>query len=616
MITRKTKRAFVASLTVAGFIAAGFTAPAHAARSTVVIHETNAFTSLNNGTPDTNLTTNADIAYVSGAGFNYYDDHKTLVQNTTFGTYAITKNSAKDFRVTYTIKAGRLWSDGTPITAVDLLLSHVLASSEYSIKAGLGDPGDAKVSPAFNSLGYGGTYDDNIVGLPTLSADKMSLTLQYKNPIPNWDLYGPGPSPVHTLIEMANGKKALGTVAENNAATDAFLKAVTSNDTATLKKIAKIWSNDYNITQIDASTNPLLLVSNGGYIVSSAITNQSLTLKKNEKYNSGPAIQGGIDTLIFRFIADGTAASQALANGEIDLYSGQATADAVTQLKAIKGVSVANGTSACYEHIDLRTGATFGTTSTYNGPFSDKSAAGKDLRKAFLLAYPREEIVSKIVVPVNSAAVVPSSTFVLPGQTNYSKITSGNGSAVYSAGTQADRTAQALRLVKKYYPTASATNAVVKVNLMVPASNARRAAEAALVVPALKKAGFDVTASVTAGWSGKLNDSSFDAEFYAWCPSSVTQAGTNANFASDGTNNHMGWNIPTLDAVLKQLQNKLPDASVDAKIIEAERIINQNALTAAIFQHPAVTAYNSTLKNVKPAPLSPNLVWNYWEWSY
>jgi peptide/nickel transport system substrate-binding protein len=151
---------------------------------------------------------------------------------------------------------------------------------------------------------------------------------------------------------------------------------------------------------------------------------------------------------------------------------------------------------------------------------------------------------------------------------------------------------------------------------MVPAANSRRAAEAALVVPALKKAGFDVTASVTSGWSGKLNSSAFDAEFYAWCPSSVTQAGTNANFASDGTNNHMGWNIPALDSVLKQLQNKLPDATVDQKIIQAERLINANALTAAIFQHPAVTAYNSTLKNVKPAPLSPNLVWNYWEWSY
>ncbi len=611
--------AIAAASAAAIAITGAVVAPAQAAtRSTVVVHETNALTSFNSSTPDTNLTTNTDVLYLTGAGFNYYDDKKTLVKNTIFGSYKIVKNTATDFRVAYTINKGLVWSDGAAITGVDLLLSHILNSSEYSKTAGLGDPAAASGTPAFNSLGYDGTYDNAIVGLPELSADKMTVTLHYKNPIPNWDLYGPGPSSVHALVLLADGKKALPSAAEAQAATDAFLKAFQSKDTATLKKIGKVWSEAFNITSVDASTNPLLLVSNGGFIISSAVTNQSVTMKVNPKYNSGPKLSGGVDTVIFKFIADGTAASQALANGEIDLYSGQATADAVSQLKAMKGVSLANGTSACYEHIDLRTGESTSnkTSDPYKGVFSDASPKGKDLRKAFLLAYPREEIVAKIVVPVNSAAVVPLSTFVLPGQSNYSKVTSGNGSTVYSAGTQEARTAQALRLVKKWYPTASATNAIVPVVLEVPSPNTRRAAEAALVVPALAKAGFKVDAQPTTGWSGKLNSSTYDAEFFAWCPSAVLQSGTNANFQSTGANNHMGWNYPALDTVLHSLEKVMPDNSVDAKIIQSERIINDNALTAAIFQHPAVTAYNSALKNVKPAPLIPNLVWNYWEWTY
>ncbi|MEY4337315.1 MAG: hypothetical protein RL680_210, partial [Actinomycetota bacterium] len=32
--------------------------------------------------------------------------------------------------------------------------------------------------------------------------------------------------------------------------------------------------------------------------------------------------------------------------------------------------------------------------------------------------------------------------------------------------------------------------------------------------------------------------------------------------------------------------------------------------------HPGVVAVNKDLKNVKPAPLSPQMVWNYWEWTY
>jgi len=369
-------------------------------------------------------------------------------------------------------------------------------------------------------------------------------------------------------------------------------------------------------SKIDSSTNPNILVGNGGFLVSSAVTDQSVTLKPNPKYNSGPKLSGGIDTVVFRFISDGTAATQALSNGEIDLYQGQATADAVAQLKAMKGVSLANGTSACYEHIDLRTAAVQGSKDTYTGVFAASSAAGKDLRKAFLLAYPREEIVAKIVKPVNSSAVVPNSTFVMPGQSNYNYISQNNGSSFYTAGTQEQRTAKALAIVKKYYPSASSSNPVVPVKLEVPSPNARRAAEAALVVPALAKAGFKVNAVPTTGWSGKLDNTEWDAQFYAWCPSAVLQTGTNDNFLASGGNNHMGWNFPALDASLRKLEQVKSDSVVNQFTAAAERLVNDNALTLAIFQHPAVTAYNSALKNVKPAPLSPTLVWNYWEWTY
>lgn len=603
----------VAGLLVAGVFAV---APAHAARTTVVIHETNAFTSLNNGTPDTNLVTNSDVAYMTGMGFNYYDDKKSLVKNTVFGSYKIVKNTPTDFRTQWTINPGRVWSDGTPIDARDMLLGHVLSSGEYSKSAGLGDPADEKNAPVFNALGYGGVYDSHIVGIPTISADKQSLTLQFDAPIPNWDLFGLGASPAYTLLHIANGKKALQSVADNNAAKDAIVKAIQTKDAATLKKIAEVWNTAYNIQTIDSNTNPLLLVSNGAFLVKSAVKDQSVTLGLNPKYNSGPKLSGGIDTVVFRFISDGTAASQALANGELDVYQGQATADAVTQLKAMKGVTVVGGTNACYEHIDLRTNAAQGKAEVYKGPFADSNPNGKKLRQAFMLAFPRDEILAKIVKPVNSNAVGLGSTFVMPQESNYGTISKSNGYSLYSTGSQDARTAKALRLVKSVYPKASATNPGFTVRMMQPSPNARRAAEAALIVPALAKAGIKVDAVPTTGWSGKRANTEWDAMFYAWCPSAVLQTGTNANFASDGGNNAMGWNNPTLDATLKKLEKVQPQASVDRIIIQAERIISDQAWTLGIFQHPAVTAYNSTLKNVKPAPLTPNLVWNFWEWTY
>ena len=121
-----------------------------ATRSTVILHETNPITGLNCGMSATNSTTCAAVSYLQGAGFYYYNNKKEVVPNTVFGSYKIVKNTKTDFRVQYTVNPGRVWSDGVPITGVDLLLSHILSSSAYSVAAGLGDPKDSKTPPAFD----------------------------------------------------------------------------------------------------------------------------------------------------------------------------------------------------------------------------------------------------------------------------------------------------------------------------------------------------------------------------------------------------------------------------------------------------------------------------------
>lgn len=595
---------------------AGLVAPAEAAtRSLVVIHESNSLTSFNSGTPETNLVTNSDVAYMTGAGFIYYDDNRNLIRNTTFGTFGLVKKTGCAQAVKYTVKPGRVWSDGTPIDGVDLLLSHVLASSQFSKDAGLGDPADTSKLPAFNSF-YGGPYDNHVKGVPALSSDKMSVTVCYDAFQPDWAIMGPGPAPVHTLVQMANGKTSAQSLAQNKLDKAAFLAAVKTKDTDLLKKIGDVWSNDYNIQTVNSSTNELLFVGNGGFTVKSAVKDASVTLTVNPKYNSGPKLSGKVKTVVFKFIGDSTAAAQALANKELDIYAGQPTSDAVAALEALKGVKVKGGVSACFEHLDLRIGT--GTEGeTYSGVWAGMSAKSKALRKAFLLAYPREDIVGALVQPVNENAVVVNSSFLLPGQTGYNTVAAYTKS-VYDSGTQAKRTAAALALVKKYFPKAKAGSKSVKINILWgQPSNTRRANEFQLAKAELSKAGFDLTNSGgTSGWSGFLGDNSYDAAFFAWCPSTVSQTGTNANFQSDGGNNFIGYKSSAMDKLTKKLETNLSDAEVISTIKAAEKLLADDAVSLPIFQHPAVTAYNSALKGVKPAPLTPNIVWNYWEWSY
>ena len=611
--TRSAKFALAAAATAA--LAVSLLTPAQAAtRSTVILHETNPITGLNCSLSATNSTTCSAVGYLQGAGFNYYNNKKELVKNTVFGSYKIVKNTATDFRTSWTVNPGRVWSDGTPITGEDLLLSHVLSSDAYSIAAGLGDPKSKTAKPAFNGLGYSGVYAENIVGEPVLSADKMTVTLQFKKKIANWDLYGPGPSSVHALVLMAEGKDKLGTVAENVAARDRFVKAFQTKDTALLTKMGKIWTNDFTITTVDSKTNPLLLISNGGFILESAVAKTSVTLVKNAKYNSGPAMSGTIDKVVFKFIGDGTAAAQALANGELDVYSGQATADGVAKLKAISGVNVVGVNNVAYEHWDLHYD-TVPDEAPYTGLFSVKDGAKSlALRKAFLLALPRNEIMEKLIAPINGVSTPIQSTWVSPGSTAYDKLIAANGSAFYSRGTQETRNASALALVQKYYP--NVLKSPLKVRVLVPGNNPRRASEFALAKANMAKVGFDLVGDVRTDWPSKLGNSDYDAYFFAWVASSVTQRQSAEVFDTNGGNNIIGYSNAAVDGIIKTLDVPMSEPLLIAKYIQIERLSNADAVTVGVFVHPGVVAVNKDLKNVKPAPLSPQMVWNYWEWTY
>jgi peptide/nickel transport system substrate-binding protein len=578
------------------------------------LHETNPITGLNCSLSATNSTTCSAVSYLQGAGFNYYNNKKELIRNTIFGSYKVVKNSATDFRTQWTVNPGRVWSDGTPITGEDLLLSHVLSSDAYSKAAGLGDPKDKTTPPAFNGLGYSGVYDANIVGEPTLSADKMTVTLRFKKRIANWDLYGPGPAAVHALVLMAEGKDKLGTVAENEAARDRYVKAFRDKDTALLKKMGAIWSKDYTITTVDSKTNPLLLVGNGGFQIDNAVAKTSVTLKKNPRYNSGPAMSGSVDTVVFKFIGDGTAAAQALANGELDIYSGQATADGVARLKAIKNVNVVGKDEVAYEHWDLHYD-TAPDEAPYTGLFSVKDGArSKALRQAFLLAIPRNEIMEKLIAPINGETEPIRSTWLAPGSAAYDKLVAANGSAFYTRGTQESRNKSALALVQKFYP--NALKSPLKVRVLVPGNNPRRASQFALTKANMAKVGFDLVGDVRTDWPAKLGNSDYDAYFFAWVASAVTQRQSAEIFDTNGGNNILGYSNKAVDAIIATLDAPMSESALVNKYIQIERLTNADAITIGVFIHPGVVAVNKDLKNVKPGPLSPTMVWNYWEWSY
>ena len=137
------------------------------------------------------------------------------------------------------------------------------------------------------------------------------------------------------------------------------------------------------------------------------------------------------------------------------------------------------------------------------------------------MAYPRDEIVDKLVKPINSKAVRMDSLMLFPGEPGYADMIKNSGVAKYTKGTQAEREAAALALVRKH----SATDVKGQHALGSTKQRSSCMLKHRLQRLLLARAGFELNAPGRSGWSGFLDSSEYDAQFFAWVKSALTAAG-------------------------------------------------------------------------------------------
>ena len=571
-------------------------------------------TSLNPDVSNYNLSFNREILNYRFSGFTFENKNSEVEPNKTFGSYRVISNTP--FRVQYTVNPGRVWSDEVPITAVDLLLHHTICSSVFSEKNGLGKPLTSGSAPIFNSNCYGGTYDENISKV-SISSDKLSLIVEYKNYFPTWESVTPRPFPVHALVLISEGNSQLASKEVGFQAKARFENAWLSGNSNLLSAYGKVWSSNYILNNVTSSTNPLLLIGNGGYKIESASANDSLVLTYNEKYNSGPRV-GGISKIIYKINPDGNALIQAIRNSEIDIYQGTPTADAAASLKSIPNVNVIGFHTGVYEHIDLRANSAQGVNENYTGIFSGNNEKARDLRRAFLLTIPREEINDKLISPVTGLSNRLDSLLSFPNGSNYETLRAKSGIDFFTKSSLSIRQAQALSLVQKYFPNASAGNPIVKVNLLWgTTSNARRIAVASLIKNSAMKAGFDINAPGVQAWSSALGSNSWDGAFFAWVRQPGDTLRNSDYYCSNCALNYSGWRNSIIDSAVKRLrENQMSDNEFTGSLVSVESQVYSEGLSLPLYQHPAIVAVSKNLKNISPSSNQFPISYNYWEWNY
>jgi peptide/nickel transport system substrate-binding protein len=561
------------------------------------------FLEYNNLSATGNATANTNIVYLTNRSFNYYDDGPSLVKDTDFGTYE--KVSDDPLVVKFTINEGVKWNDGTPVDAADMLLNWAANTTNVNTASsddvttnedGTVSTGDDQVF--FNSGAVADTRLGLVTKTPEIGDDGRSLTYTYDQPYVDWEV-----ATGNGVGVSAHGTTQLAFPDENLSPEDAKKKLITAiqgKDPKVLAPVSKVWNDGYRYSDMPSESQKVL--ADGQYVISDLKAEQYITLTANPEYTGSKKPK--YEKITVRFIADPQAQIQALSNGEVQIASGQPTADLLQQVQGLSGIEYKGQAEGTYEHVDLQV--------TNGGPF-DASKYGGDaekaklVRQAFFKTLPREEILDKLIKPLQEDAELRNSNVFVPGTPNYEASVEENGykdQAVDIEGAKADL-AQA------------GVTGTIDARVLYGQGNTRRQQEFELMRQSAAQAGFNLIDVNSATWGADLSSKtdSYDIALFGWQSTSLAVGESGPNYQTGGINNYYGWSNPEVDDLFKQLDTEIdPDAQRDL-LIKAETLIQQQGWTTPIFQFPGLTAWSDTVAGVKPAFLSPTYFWNFWEWA-
>ena len=570
--------------------------------TSITVAWNDAFQAYNTATADSNATANSNIFYLANRGFNYYDDEPKLVPDTDFGKYEVLEEDP--LTVKYTVNEGVTWSDGVPVDGADLLLRWAAQTThmnsvepEYDEETGEVSNQDAVDAGTYwNSGATTGSGVDLVSSTPTLGDDNRSLTLVYDKPFVDWEIdFGVGVA-AHGTVQLAYPDKNY----SGEDAKKALVKAIQDKDFDWLRPVAQSWNNDYKF--VDLPQEPQKLLSNGAYTITDLKKDQYVTLTANPKYTWGPSPK--YETIVVQFISDPQAQLQALENGEVQIASGQPTADLITRLKEMPGVSYVGAPEGTYEHIDVQV--------TNGGPFDAATYGGdadkaRKVRQAFFMSIPRQEIVEKLVKPLQEDAELRNSNVFVPGSKGYTESVKVNEYPKLTVDVDG-----AKALLAEVGVTTP-----ISVRFLYGQGNTRRAQEYELIRQSAEQAGFTLVDSPSSTWGDDVftKPEVYDAALFGWQSTSLAVGESSANYKTGGSNNPYGWSLPEIDALFKELETETEPAQQQKTLIEIENLISQQYWTVPIFQFPGVTAWSNKVEGINPSFLQPTYFWNYWEWT-
>ncbi|GGG50470.1 peptide ABC transporter substrate-binding protein [Kocuria dechangensis] len=550
----------------------------------ITVAETNNFTSVNSATTEHNKDINGKINYMIREGFTFVDSELNVVKNEGFGTYEVV--SENPLTVEYTISEDQQWSDGNAVDQADLMLWWATTSGYYN-DAKTSEAGDVESGANYFSIA-GSTDILDGTDLPEFSEDGRTMTLTWDEPHADWELALSASDgylqPAHVVAEQAGmSEEDLLAALRDSPQGD----PESPRERPEVEQIAEAWDTAFNFAEMPSDES--LLVSNGPYVITDIVKDQSVTLSKNENYQGDHV--GQVDEITVRTIGDSTAQIQALRNGEVDIMAPvSVTKDTMDQVSSIEGVQVLEGPQLAYDHVDLNFGADI---------FEDQA-----VREAFLKTIPRQQILDQLIKPVVENSEVLNSQLFVTSEEAYEGAVAENGAAEkYPAEPDIEG---ARRLLDGRTPT---------VRILYNSENPVRVDTFALIKESAEQAGFTVEDLGDPLWGEKLAEGNYDTSLFGWVSPGVGTEALTQIFKAGGGGNYNSYSNPEVDALATDTRVTLDEEERRQKMYEMDRILFEDDYGLPLFQSPGMFGVAEDVNGVEYMANQTGVFWNFWEWS-
>ena len=524
------------------------------------------FLSYNGLQSNTYTTYNSAVVDRMFSSFWYFGTDGSIIPNEDFGTYE--KTSDDPLTVKYTISDDAKWSDGTPVTAGDFIV-HWAANND-TVKA------EGSETPLFDSISFEqGKY---IPEAPEGEADGKEFTVTYPEPYADWEILISTALPAHIVAKEAG------------MSFEELVTAAKEKDVEALTPAAEFWNDGWDFSPgelPDASLVPSMgpyKFKDGGWQAG-----QSITLEANPEYWGTPA---ATKELVLRF-ADPKTHVQALQNGDLDVIEPQATVDTLQQLEGLgEDVNVQTGDQLTWEHVD------------YNRGEGSVFADSPELREAFALCLPRQQIVDNLIKPIYADAQVMNLREVFPFQDKYQEVVD----EAYPKEMDEPNIEKAKELVEK------SGVSTPTVRLGYQAGNQRRTETVALIKSSCDQAGFDVQdANSPVFFKEVMPAGDYDAALYAWAGSGQKASGANI-YQSDGAQNQQSYNNPEVDAAWDKLATSLDENEQLEQVKTIEKLLWEDFQAIPLYAHPGLVGHKADVANVRDTAAQSGALWNVEQW--